>query len=117
MNPRIVSAAIALVLVLGGVVLGVYAVEADKEVRILCGLFRPGTSEAEMDRILGTANLLRVEETLDESARDLPCESPGGERRVREISSRWNLERNGCRVVLAEEVVVSNQAWERFGGR
>ena len=38
----------------------VYWVEAEKEVRILCGLSGAGTPAAEVDRLYGTANLLTL---------------------------------------------------------
>ncbi len=91
-------------LILAIAVGAVYAVEADKEVRILCGLFKPGTPEAEMDRIIGTASFLQVEEIRED------------ERRVREVSSLVNLGRNGCRVTLAEGEVVQLQVRDGFWG-
>ncbi len=102
MSTRIVRGAILLLLLLGIGAAGVYAVEADKEVRVLCGMFRPGTAEAEMDRIFGTANFLRVDESVE------------GQRELREVYSAWNLGRNGCRVALAGGVVVSSEAWNGF---
>ena len=104
MSSRAWRIVILIGLVLAGAVAAVYAVEADKEVRILCGLFKPGTPEAEMDRIIGTANLLRVEETRED------------ERKVREVYSRVNLGRNGCRVTLAEGEVVQLQVRDGFWG-
>jgi hypothetical protein len=95
---------ILLFLVLGGVALGLYAVEADKEVRILCGLFKPGTPEREMDRIVATANFLQVVET-----------SEFGET-VRVVHSRWNLGYRGCRVKLDDGVITGNETWNGFGG-
>lgn len=102
MNPRFVRAVILLLLLGAGIALGAYAVEADKEARVLCGLFRPGTAEAEMDRIIGTAHFLQVVETLE------------GERRVREVSTPWNLRSYGCRVRLANGAVVGKEAWDAF---
>lgn len=55
----IVSAAVAL-LIVAGFVGSAYWSEAEKEVRILCGLMVPATPGAEVARILGTANLLEV---------------------------------------------------------
>ena len=95
---------VLLILLAGGVMVGLYAVEADKEVRILCGLFTPGTSEREMDRIVGTANFLQVVETREY-----------GET-VRVVHSRWNLGYRGCRVKLDGGVIAGNQTWNGFGG-
>jgi len=103
MSPRIARILILMILALGAGALAVYAMEADKEVRILCGLFQPGTPKSEMDRILGTAHFLDVVESFEDG------------RRLRVISSRWNMGRNGCRVGLADGVVVSKQDWEGFG--
>ncbi len=94
---------VSLILLGGAVVVGLYAVEADKEVRILCGLFKPGTPEREMDRIVGTANFLQVVETNE-----------FGET-VRVVHSRWNLGLRGCRVKLDDGVIVSYESWYGFG--
>lgn len=102
MNARIVRIVIALLLIGGGVAVGIYASEADKEVRVLCGMFRPGTFEVEMDRVLGTAQFLEFEESVV------------GDRRIRVIHTPWNLGRNGCRVELKGGVVSSNQSWDGF---
>ncbi len=102
MSSRFFRNLVLLLLAAGAGALGFYAVEADKEVRILCGMFRPGTAEAEMDRILGTAHFLRVDESAE------------GQRELREVYSAWNLGRNGCRVALAGGVVVSSEAWNGF---
>ena len=99
MTPRAQRLVIAALLVIGGAVWSVYAVEADKEGRILCGLFQPGTPQREMDRILGTANLLRVEESQADG------------RLSRKVYSRLNLGRNGCRVVLAEGRIQRLEHW------
>jgi hypothetical protein len=104
MNARVLRLAILLLLALGGAALGFYGVEADKEVRILCGLFTPGTPEREMDRIVGTANFLQVVETNE-----------FGET-VRVVHSRWNLGLRGCRVKLDDGVIVGNETWSGFGG-
>ena len=95
---------VLLILLAGGVMVGLYAVEADKEVRILCGLFKPGTSEREMDRIVGTANFLQVVETREY-----------GET-IRVVHSRWNVGYRGCRVKLDDSVIVGNETWNGFGG-
>ena len=94
---------VSLILLGGAVAVGLYAVEPDKEVRILCGLFKPGTPEREMDRILGTANFLDVVETSENG------------QRLRVVSSRWNLGRNGCQVALADGLIAGNPPWEGFG--
>lgn len=100
MSARVIRALVGLVLLVGVVVTGVYAVEADKEVRILCGLFKPGTSEREMDRIVGTASFLEVVETRETG------------QTLRVVHSRWNLGRTGCRVRLDDGVIVANEGWD-----
>lgn len=102
MSSRFIRAVILLLLVGAGIALGAYAVEADKELRVLCGLFRPGTPEAELDRIVGTAHFLRVAEFIE------------GERRVREVYSPWNLRTYACRVSLAGGVVAGNEVRDAF---
>ena len=92
-------AAGAALLLLAGLAWGVYAVEADREVRVLCGLFQPGTPRAEMDRILSTAHFLRVEQSGE------------GDSLVRTVYSRVNLGRNGCVVEVDGGAVRSLQRW------
>ena len=104
MSSRAIRFLVLLILLAGGVVVGLYAVEADKEVRILCGLFKPGTPEREMDRIVDTANFLQVVETRE-----------FGET-IRVVHSRWNLGYRGCRVKLDGSVIVGNEVWNGFGG-
>jgi hypothetical protein len=87
------------ILLVAGLVWGIYAVESDREVRVLCGLFQPGTPRAEMDRILSTAHFLRVEESREADIL------------ARTIYSRINLGRNGCVVELAGGVVRHTRAW------
>lgn len=55
----IVAAAVGL-FVFAGMVATVFWSEAEKEVRILCGLMAPATPASEVARILGTANRLEV---------------------------------------------------------
>lgn len=57
---RLGVAALVATLILGGATGTVYWFEADKEVRILCGLMAAGTPRSEVTRILGTAHLLEV---------------------------------------------------------
>jgi hypothetical protein len=102
MNSRFFRFLVLALLLIGVVVTSVYALEADKEVRILCGLFQPGLSETEMDRILGTAHFLRVDEPVE------------GQRGLREVYSAWNLGRNGCRVELADGLIIGSEAWNGF---
>lgn len=58
---RLIVAASVAILTLASAVATVYWFEADKEVRILCGLMVAGTPRAEVDRMLGTANLLEIQ--------------------------------------------------------
>lgn len=104
MNARLFRFVVLLILLGGAVVVGLYAVEADKEARILCGLFEPGMSEREMDRVLGTAEFLQVVDTRERG------------QILRVVHTRWNLGRTGCRVTLMDGAVVSNAPWEGFGG-
>ncbi len=104
MSSRAIRFLVLLILLAGGFLVGLYAVEADKEVRILCGLFKPGTPEREMDRIVGTANFLQVVETREY-----------GET-IRVVHSRWNVGYRGCRVKLDDGVIIGNEPWNGFGG-
>jgi hypothetical protein len=96
------TARLAVRLAAGAALLGaalyaaVYWVEAEKEVRILCGLSRPGTPAAEIDRLYGTATLLTL-------ARD----SVAGASTLRASSAR-NLRVNVCTVRLAGGVVTDS---------
>ena len=78
----------------GVLVAGIYANEARKEVRILCGLFTPGSTLERVERILDTANLLHV-----------TAEVSGGYRHL-EISSWYNLRMSSCSVELVAEKVI-----------
>lgn len=51
---RLAFGGITLVAMLGVVVAGVYWIEAEREIRILCGMMKPGTTTADMERMLGT---------------------------------------------------------------
>lgn len=91
---RVGVALAVLVLILGCAVGTVYWFEADKEVRILCGVLPEGTPRAEVIRVLGTANLLTVE--------------PGaGLESADEISfrARANLGTSRCQLTLADDSV------------
>lgn len=87
-----------------GAALGVlvYWVEAEKESRILCGLSRPGTASAEIDRLFSTANLLRVRR-----------DSAGAQVTLR-IASPRNLLLTGCTLTLKDSVVTDRLIHERF---
>ena len=91
---RIVRIALMLLALL---VAGVYAAEAGKEVRILCSLFTPGTSQARVDRILSTAKLSHI-----------ATETAGAHKHM-EIRSWFNLRLTGCSVTLEEEVVTESE--------
>lgn len=78
MSPRTIRMLVLLILAAGIGVVGVYADEADKEARILGGLFKPGMPEREMDRIMTTAEFPQVAETR-----------AFGET-VRVVHTRWN---------------------------
>lgn len=76
---------------------GIFANEAGKEVRILCSLFKPGTSQGRVDSILATARLLHVS-----------TETAGAHKHL-EISSWFNFRLTGCSVTLEEEVVTVSE--------
>lgn len=88
---RAVAGAGILALTLRSVVLWV---EAEKEARILCGLSRPTTPAAEIDRLFGTANLLRV------------AGDTVGSRVTLRVSSPRNLGLSGCTLSLQDGAVV-----------
>ena len=92
------------VLVLGGTAGTVLWFEADKEVRILCGLMAPGTPRSEVARILGTANLLDVHpEGVDPmAATALTFDAPANARTTR------------CRLALDEAGVEERSFTRRF---
>lgn len=96
---RVVAGALVLVVTLGVLV---YWVEAEKESRILCGLSRPGTARAAIDRLFGTANLLRVR-------RD-----SAGSRITLRIASPHNLSLTGCTLIVQDGVVTDASHHERL---
>ena len=102
MSSKTIRLLVMLVLAVGIGVVGLYAVEAHKEARVLCGLFKPGTSEREMDRVLATANWLQTVDTREYG------------QTVRVVHSRWNVGMAGCRVVLENGGIASNESWNRF---
>jgi len=90
---RWVTAALVLAVVLHRLV---YWVEAEKELRILCGLSRAGTSAVEIDRLFGTANLLEIART----------DQVEGARLV--VSSVHNAHASGCVLELRRGVVTAS---------
>lgn len=70
------------------IVAGIFASEAEKEVRILCSMFEPGSSLARVEEILDTGNLLHISTEVS------------GEYRHLEISSWFNLRLTGCSVQI-----------------
>lgn len=102
MSSNVIRKLIVLLFLAGAGVTGFYAFEADKEVDILCGLFKRGTTEAELNRIIGTASFLKVDETRED------------QRRVLDVYSQWNFGRNGCRVYVANGAVARNDTWNGF---
>lgn len=66
--PRRLTGVLAAVLSLGYVALSVYWVEAEKEVRILCGFIRPGMTAQRAVEALETGNLLRYAGRRDAAA-------------------------------------------------
>ena len=93
MKGKLVRYSTIAAIVLCAVVAGVYANEAAKEVRILCGLFKPGNTLASVEQILGTANLLHVETAMSKGYRHL------------EISSWYNFRMTGCSVKIEDDLV------------
>jgi hypothetical protein len=71
--------------------------EADNEIRILCGLFPPGTPRAEVDRTLATGHFLQAREAA------------GADRTVTIVfDSPWNLWTRRCAVTLEDGAVVAS---------
>jgi len=101
---RLGVAAVVVALILGGAAGTVLWFEADKEVRILCGLMTAGTPRAEVARILGTAHLLEVHpEGVDpEAAAALAFDAPANARTTR------------CRLRLDEAGVEERSFTRRF---
>ncbi|MBX3174760.1 MAG: hypothetical protein KF709_10125 [Gemmatimonadaceae bacterium] len=89
-------------LVLPLLVATVYWVEAEKEARVLCGLATVSTPESEVQRMFGTATLLRVEATVEGTTRELRAASP------------MNLGLSGCTVTMTDGAVSATVAWEHF---
>lgn len=54
----------------------IYWVEAEKEAHILCGMVRSGASESEMERLFGTAELLRVTTEVSGDTRVMRAATP-----------------------------------------
>lgn len=79
MNPIGIRHTLIAALGVGLLVAGIYANEAEKEVRILCSMLQPGTSLAALERFLETAELLSVTSEVS------------GEYQHLEISSLFNL--------------------------
>lgn len=86
--------------------------EAEKEIRILCGMLPAGTAEAEVIRTLNTGNLLRYGSV--ERAGPEPGPLPSNDR-VRDggyseilVESPWTLGTLECRLSLAEGVVTGS---------
>lgn len=105
-SPRhrlIVATSVAL-LVLAGMVATVFWSEAEKEVRILCGLMTPSTPAAEVTRILGTANRLEVKPAgVDPAvAPALTFDAPA------------NLRSSRCEVALADGRVTTAEFTEDY---
>ena len=101
--PRWPKGLLAAVLSLGYVALSVYWVEAEKEVRILCGFIEPGMTGERAVAALETGNLLRY------AGRAAPgsaaADSPAGWSRI-DVWSPRNLGTSRCTIALAEDVAV-----------
>ncbi|HKI74886.1 MAG TPA: hypothetical protein VJ998_09595 [Pseudomonadales bacterium] len=75
---------------------GIYTNEAEKEVRILCSLFKPGITLDEVERILATANLLHVQAARSNGHHHL------------EVTSWYNLKLTSCTVLIEDGFVKSS---------
>lgn len=80
----------------------VHWVEAEKEVLVLCALSGPGTTEAELQRLVGTAALTRLAD-----------DTVVADRTVR-MSSGRNLSLTGCTVAVEDGVVIHREYRERL---
>ena len=115
-------ASLALVLFLATAYPVVLWTEAEKEVRILCSMLPPGTSEAEVIRVLNTGNLLRYgpEEGRVGSEPDstpIPFRPRTGEQgggRALSVTSPWALGTLKCRLTLEEGAVAGNDYHASF---
>lgn len=99
---RAITAGLAVALVVAGALATVGWFEADKEVRILCGLLTPGMPGAEVSRILGTAELARVR----------PADADVATASAFTFDAGANLRSSRCAVSL-EGAVVTGSAFTR----
>ncbi len=95
---RAITACLAVVLVVAGALATVGWYEADKEVRILCGLLTTGVPGAEVSRILGTA----------EPARVRPADADVATASAFTFDAVANLRSSRCAVSLAEAAVTGS---------
>ena len=102
---RLAKAAAALVVSLGWIALSVCWIEAEKEVRILCGFIRPGMTAERAVEALETGNLLRWAEAPGEGA-GAASSGDGGHRL--EVRSPWTLGVTRCTVAVTGGVVASS---------
>lgn len=80
----------------------IYWVEAEKEVVVLCGLSEVGSRATEVQRLLGTASLVRLRVDTVES------------RITSRIVSARNLSLTSCTVIVDDSVTVASTYRERL---
>ncbi len=118
-EPLVFRTAIRLVLGMAVILAGAWAVvtwtESEKEVRILCSMFQPGTAEDDVIRMLETGNLLRYRVTSEAAGGDEGAvASPGPGKRELFIDSPHSLGTCRCTVVVAGGQVESAEYLETF---
>jgi hypothetical protein len=118
-DPFIFRTAIRLGLGLAAILAGAWVVvawtESEKEIRILCSMFRPGTEEKAVVRTLETGNLLRyrvMTETNEEEQGSVAIASPGSEEIF--VDSPHSLGTSRCTVAVVGEKVRSAEYAETF---
>lgn len=91
MLSRILNIVLIVILFLAFIVGTFFWFEAEKEVRILCSMFRPGQTEEQLSRTLDTGNLLEYRTLSQNEATQILVDSP------------YTLGTSRCRVYLSSE--------------
>jgi len=122
-EPFLYPTALRLVLGMAAILAGAWVVvawtESEKEIRILCSMFRPGTAEDEVIRMLETGNLLRYRvtpETRPETREDEGegVTSAGRENQEIFVDSPHSLGTCRCTVAMVGNQVQSADYVETF---
>jgi len=114
--PRWLKGVLAAALSLGYIALGVYWVEAEKEVRILCGFIRPGMTAERAVEALETGNLLRYLGTPASGGPDVAQGAVAGDAAPAgpaswshiDVWSPRTLGTSRCRVTVSEGTVTAS---------